>query len=181
MTPKCSKCIDFYKAEKRELTLIGDIKAKNESISHVSLKSEACNMIREIGRSALADAPISVETEVSVKGIGKVDVIGHIGDVTMAVECGMTSLKKILALEKQFDIVLHIPYCYTPHYVIKIHKDEIVHGIVCALLGKEMRKLNISSETGKQICLEEGTCSLPSGREGYPKEAMQIAGFKVEK
>jgi len=158
------------------LELIRDLKAKNEGMSHVVLKSQVCNMIREIGHKTFTDSPVKVETEVCVKGIGKVDVVGRIGDSTIAVECGNTNMHKISALRGLFDIVLHIPYCYTEE-LFKIDMDELEHQLVVAVILKELEKRNLAKgmERNKPICLEEGECSLPSGRNGYPEEARRIA------
>lgn len=177
MAVKCSKCIEYFREQKRRLDLIHDLKAKNEGMSHSFLKTQACSMIRELGQiDYVKDFPTSVETEVAVKGIGKVDVVGRIGEETIAVECGNTNLKKILALEEHFDVVLHIPFCYT-WGLININTDEIMRQLACAKLGKALEKKNLKFERNKSFCLEEGKCSLPSGRDGFPEEAMQIAGL----
>jgi len=172
MTVKCAKCIESFREQKRRLELIHDLKAKNEGMSHAFLKTRACDMIRELG--CQTDFPVSVETELSVKGIGKVDVVGRIGDATIAVECGKTNPKKILALEERFDIVLHIPYCYT-WGLVNIGMEELNHQLAVALFGKVLEKHEKTKnfEKHKWICLEEGECSLPSGKNGFPEEAMQ--------
>jgi len=173
---KCSKCITYFRLEKERLEMIQDLKAKSESISHASLKSEVCNMIRQIAK----DNEFSVETEVSVEGIGKVDVIGRIGDATIAVECGTTNPRKIKVLKENFDVVLHVPYCYTREF-IDINIDRINHQLFVCSVSKKLRKELPDWEfiRNKVYCLEEGECSLPSGRNGYPKEAMQIAGLTI--
>ena len=177
MAVKCSKCIEGFREQKRRLELIHDLKAKNEGMSHAFLKTQACSMIRELGQiDYVKDFPTSVGTEVAVKGVGKVDVVGRIGEETIAVECGNTNLKKILALEEHFDVVLHIPFCYT-WGLININTDEIMHQLACARLAKALKKENLEFERNKWICVEEGKCSLPSGRDGFPEEAMQIAGL----
>ena len=174
MTAKCTKCIEHFQEQKRRLELIHDLKAKNEGMSHAFLKTQACSMIRELGSSGEYDT--KVETEVPVEGIGVVDVVGLIGEVAVAVECGKTNPKKILALKEHFDIVLHIPYCYT-WGLVNIDMDELEHQLAVALVLKELKKRKLNFEKGKAICLEEGECSLPSGRDGFPEEAMQIAGL----
>lgn len=134
-------------------------------------------MIREFGHEQFSDWDTSVETEVSVKGIGKVDVVGRIGDATIAIECGRTNQKKVFALKKHFDVVLHIPYCYTWN-LININKEEINHQVFVAMIKKELKRRKLPPfKKGKVFCLEEGECSLPSGRDGFPEEAMQIAGL----
>ena len=177
MTVKCTRCIDHFQRQKKELELIHDLKGKNEGMSHAFLKTQACNMIRELGQNC-KDFPTSVETEVSVKGIGKVDVVGQIGEVTIAVECGKTNPKKILALEEHFDIVLHIPYCYT-WGLVNIDMDELEHQLAVELLAKGLKNAKVNFEKYKWFCLEKGECSLPSGRDGFPEEAMQIAGLHI--
>jgi hypothetical protein len=175
---KCSKCITYYQFEKQRLELMRDVKAKSESILHASLKNQVCNMLRQIAKEGEHEA--SVDTEVSVKDIGKVDVVGQIGDVTIAVECGTTKPRKIIALEKNFDVVLHIPYCYTWE-LVKVDWNEVKRRIFAEMVSKGVeRELGIKGETRRPICVEEGECSLPSGRDGYPIEAMQIAGLTTE-
>jgi hypothetical protein len=178
MSQKCSKCIQLFREHKERLELIRDLKAKNEGMSHAFLKSQACNMIRELGHKNYTDIPVTVETEVCVEGIGKVDVVGRIGDATIAVECGNTKIGKISALREHCDIVLHVPFCHTQE-LLKIDMDELEHQLVVAVILKELEKRNLTKgmEKNKPICLEGGECSLPSGRNGYPEEAMQIAGL----
>jgi len=176
--PKCSKCIDYYREKKRRLELVNDLKGKSESLSHAELKSDICHFIREFWKGK--GFPISVETEVSVEGIGKVDVVGRIGESSIAVECGITSQKKIEALKKHFDVVLHIPYCYTWDFY-DINTEKITHQIFASSVIKRLEKSEELKEKGwkvtkgKAICLEEGDCSLPSGRKGYPEEAIEMA------
>jgi len=157
------------------MDLVNDLKAKNESMSHAFLKTNACNILRELGNSI--DCPMLVDTEVSVKGIGKIDVVGQVGQVTIAVECGRTNPNKILALKKHFDIVLHIPYCYS-WGLVKIDLLELEYQLLAELVDRKLKKEGMVFERHKQFCLEEGECSLPSGRDGYPQEAMQIAGLQ---
>ena len=150
MTVKCTKCIERFREQKRRLELIHDLKAKNEGMSHAFLKSQVCSMIREL--STHTDFPVSVDTEVSVSGVGKVDVIGKVGEVIIAVECGKTTLKKILALKEHFDIVLHIPYCYT-WGIVNISMDELNHQLAVALMGKELERQKLGDfEKNKKIC-----------------------------
>ena len=177
---KCAKCIEHFREKKRRLELIHDLKAKSESMSHASLKSEVCNIIRYIAEDFEGFSHL-VETEVSVNGVGKVDVVGHIGDVTIAVECGRTNLKKIIALKEQFDVVLHIPYCYTWEF-IDINMDKVCHQLYSSSCFKELKRKLPEADIvrNKVFCLEEGECSLPSGRNGFPEEAIQIAVKKMK-
>jgi hypothetical protein len=122
--------------ERRRLEAIDDLKGKNEGFSHSTLKSEMCELMREIGRSWDKK---SVETEAHVEGIGKVDVVASIGDSMIAIECGTTNPKEIRALKERFDVVLHVPYCYTPD-LCHLDKAELDHQIMVAKLGKELRK-----------------------------------------
>lgn len=179
MTVKCTKCIEQFRGQKKRLELIQDLKAKSESMSHASLKSEVCNMIRQIAKD-FEGFSHSIETEVSIKDVGKVDVVGQIGDVTIAVECGRTNLRKIKVMKEQFDVVLHIPYCYTWEF-IDIDIDKVCHQLFTSSVFKELKRRLPEEDIvrNKVFCLEEGECSLPSGRDGYPEEAMQIAGFHV--
>ena len=179
MIMKCSKCIEQFREYKSRSELIRDLKAKSESVLHASLKSEVCNMIRQIAKDRKCEE-FSVETEVLVKGIGKVDVVAQISDATIAVECGTTNPRKIKVLKENFDVVLHVPYCYTREF-IDINIDRINHQLFVCSVSKKLRKELPDWEfiRNKVYCLEEGECSLPSGRNGYPKEAMQIAGLTI--
>lgn len=172
---KCRRCIDHYTMEMRRLEAIHDLKGKNEGFSHAFIKSQMCELMREIGRnwSETWDER-SLETEAYVKGICKVDVVATIGDATIAVECGTTNHKKIGALKERFDIVLHVPYCYNGD-LYHLDRDELGHQIMVINIFKELRKEGIPIERGKPFCLEDGECSLPSGRDGYPHEAIELA------
>lgn len=178
LTVKCTKCVDYFQEYKKRLELVHDLKAKNEGMSHAYLKTQACSMIRELGKGNFPDFLTSVETEVSIKGIGKVDVLGWIGEATIAVECGNTNPMKILALERHFDVVLHIPFCHTIN-LFNINMDEIVHKLVVGLVYKELERRDLTRHLvrGKIVCLAQGECSLPSGKDGFPEEAIKIAGF----
>jgi hypothetical protein len=176
--PKCSKYIDYFRERKRTLELIYDLKGKSESFSHAELKSNICQFIREYWKGK--GYPIKAETEVTVDGIGKVDVVGWIGEATIAVECGRTNPEKIEVLKKHFDVVLHIPYCYT-WGLVKIDLDELNRQIFAGSVLKGVEKeLGVKGETRKPFCVEEGECSLPSGRKGYPEEARKIASSLTE-
>lgn len=179
MPVKCTKCIDLLRERKRKLELIHDLRPKSESIHHTYLKAEVCNLLRKIFKEKLMGFPTSIDTEVSVEGIGRVDVVGQIGEGTIAVECGNTDLKKILALEERFDVVLHIPFCHTWN-LVNINIDEIVHQLFVSIVGKELERRGVRGmEKNKIICLEEDECSLPSGRDGYPEEALQRVGLSI--
>ena len=178
MSLRCRRCIDFYVMERRRIEAIKDVQNKNESLDHALLKSKICELMREIGRT---HEKKTVETEVHVKGVGKVDVVATIGNATLAVECGDTKPEKIRALREKFDIVLHVPYCYTQD-LYGLKKDELDRQIGAVELFKELKARDIEPERGKPICLEDGECSLPSGRDGFPHEAIQIAsGHTKEK
>jgi len=178
MTPRCRRCIDYYLMERRRLEAINDLKGKNEGFSHAFLKSEMCELMREIGHNSGGD--FLLETEAYAEGIGKVDVLATIGKATIAIECGTTNPKKIGALKERFDIVLHVPYCYTGD-LYHLNKGELDHQIMSANLFKmakantEIKELGYKVVKGKTYCLEDGECSLPSGRDGFPHEAIQIA------
>jgi hypothetical protein len=181
MIMKCSKCIEQFREYKSRSELIRDLKAKSESVLHASLKSEVCNMIRQIAKDRKCEE-FSVETEVLVKGIGKVDVVAQISDATIAVECGTTNPRKIKALKENFDVVLHIPYCYTREF-IDVNIDKIRHQLFVSTVIKGLEKENpdFNFIRNKVFCVEEDECSLPSGRDGYPIEAIQIAGLTVNR
>lgn len=162
--------------ERRRIEAINDVQNKNESLAHAALKSRICELMREISHTYEKK---SVETEVYVKGVGKVDVVATIENVTLAVECGNTQPEKIRALRERFDIVLHVPYCYTED-LCGLKKDELDHQILAVDLFKRLKAAGFEPERGKHICLEDGECSLPSGREGFPHEAIQMASGHTE-
>jgi hypothetical protein len=181
MASKCRKCIDYYAMKRRRLEAIKDVQNKNEGFAHAVLKSQVCELMRELGRT---DQKKSVETEVPVKGIGKVDVVATIGDATIAIECGSTKPEKIQQLMERFDIVLHVPYCYTQD-LYGLKEDVLKHQIFVAnVLNRfetELKTKGIGRfERGKRLCVESGECSLPSGRKGFPHEAIQIASAHTE-
>lgn len=158
--------------EKRRLEAIYDLHNKNEGFDHAVLKSEMCELMREKGKTWEKK---SVKTEVQVKGIGKVDIVATFGDATIAIECGTTNAEKIAALKEKFDIVLHVPYCYTGD-LYGLKKDELSRQIMVVNIGKGLEAKGLGPVVrGKILCLAKGECSLPSGRDGYPEEAIQIA------
>jgi hypothetical protein len=162
--------------ERRRLEAINDVQNKNEGFAHALLKNEVCELMRGLGRT---DQKKSVETEVPVKGIGKVDVVATIGDATIAIECGSTRPEKIQKLMEKFDIVLHVPFCYTRD-LYYLDKNELDHRIFVTNFFKLLKAEGLSPEKGKPLCLEDGECSLPSGRKGFPHEAIQIASDHKE-
>jgi len=177
MPEKCTKCIDIFRLEKIQLDIISDIKLKNVSTQHEILKSDICRMLRSLAKEVCSDEfSTSIKTEFTVEGIGRVDIVGFIGEATIAVECGNTSQEKILKLRKHFDVVLHVPFCHTLD-LWKLDTEEIVHQLRVSRIGKELEKRGQKGkfEKNKVMCLEKGICSLPSGRRGYPKEAYEIS------
>jgi hypothetical protein len=181
MASKCRKCIDYYAMKRRQLEAIKDVQNKNEGFHHAVLKNQVCELMRELGRT---DQKKSVETEVTVKGIGKVDVVAMIGNATIAIECGTTKPEKIQQLMEKFDIVLHVPYCYTQD-LYGLKEDVLKHRIFVAnLMNRLETQLKAKGigpvERGKEFCVEDGECSLPSGRKGFPREAIQIASDRKE-
>jgi len=156
--------------KRRRLEAIKDVQNKNEGFAHAVLKNEICELMRELGR---IDQKKSVETEVHVKGIGKVDVVATIGDATIAIECGSTKPQRIQQLMERFDIVLHVPFCYTRD-LYYLDKNELDHRILVTNFFKLLKAEGLSPEKGKPLCVEDGECSLPSGRKGFPHEAIQI-------
>jgi hypothetical protein len=162
--------------KRRRLEAIKDVQNKNEGFAHAVLKNEVCELMRGLGR---IDQKKSVETEVHVKGIGKVDVVATIGDATVAIECGSTKPQRIQQLMERFDIVLHVPFCYTRD-LYYLDKDELGHRIFVTNVFKSLKAEGLPSEKGKRLCVEAGECSLPSGRNGYPDEAIEIASVHIE-
>ena len=177
MASRCRRCIDYYIMERRRLEAINDVQNKNEGFAHAVLKNRVCELMRELGHT---HEKKSVETEAHVKGIGKVDVIATIGNATIAIECGTTNAKKIRALREQFDIVLHIPYCYTQD-LYGLKEDVLAHQIFVVNVFKELEAEGLGFERGRRFCVEAGECSLPSGKKGFPHEAIQIASGHKEK
>lgn len=81
-----------------------------ESVAHKDLKKRAIKILKLAGAK-------SIMLEEKVPGIkGRVDVMGYLPSVTIAIECGNTPQEKILALQTHCDIVVHLPYCWTPEF-----------------------------------------------------------------
>lgn len=74
-----------------------------EGLEHVLLKQVARKLLRRLGAVRIVE-----------EGRGKVDVAGQCRGVWIAFECGQSSELKIEALRTMYDIVVHLPYCYTP-------------------------------------------------------------------
>ena len=75
--------------------------------------------------------------------------------------------------------MLHIPYCYTED-LYHLDRDELDHQIMVINVFKELKRAYPEVEKGKRMCVEEGECSLPSGRNGFPHEAIRIASGHLE-
>jgi hypothetical protein len=60
------------------------------------------------------------------------------------------------------------------------NREKLEHEIITSLLAKKLEKAGLTKgmERNKEVCLEEGICSLPSGRSGYPEEARRVAGLE---
>lgn len=82
----------------------------SESANHVALKGMAIKMLRKLGAER-------VKTENNFAGF-TVDVVGWFrrwdGHVTVAFECGNCEEERIKKLKEIYDVVVHLPYCYTP-------------------------------------------------------------------
>jgi hypothetical protein len=173
---ECSKCVDIMRLQKIQLDTIRDIKPKNEGIHHSFLKNQVCSLLRNLMKENFSDEfSTSIQTEFTVKSVGRIDVVGFVDEASIAVECGNTSPEKIFELEKHFDVVLHIPYCYSLDF-LQLDTQKIGHQLFVSIIGKQLEKRGYEFEKNKPICLEEGVCSLPSGRQGYPKETCEKGG-----
>lgn len=144
------KCEQYAEYRKKEFVMIKALKSKCESTHHATLKCHVVNFLRAIGVE-------NVETEFTIEDIGIVDVMGFNDGVSIVVECGNTSLEKILALEKICDLVIHIPYCYTPKFY-ECNFDEIQHKLMVHAVAKRLRKDPRMKDweviVGKRYCLE---------------------------
>ena len=104
----------------------------NESEEHTKLKKKAIRLLKKLGAER-------IEVEAGVYGWnGPIDVLGRFwGRHTVAIECGNCERKKIDALREVCDVVVHIPYCYTPKIVMpdiwKRVEEEIISRRVCLM------------------------------------------------
>jgi len=81
-----------------------------ESRQHKDLKKRAIRILRLAGAK-------SIVIEAKVKGVkGRVDVVGYLPGTTIAFECGNTPQERILGLQTHCDIVVHLPFCWTPEF-----------------------------------------------------------------
>jgi len=140
------KCEKYFEHQLKELSKLKAQKTNREGTLHAIIKGSLVNFFCSIGLD-------HVETEVSIEGVGIVDVMAYSDDVRVVVECGHTTPKKILALEQVCDVVIHIPYCYTPQFIEfdfeKIQRKIISHGV-----AKQLRKEGHTVVVGKRYCLE---------------------------
>jgi len=140
------KCEQYTESKRQEFAMIKALKGKSESFHHAMLKCHAVNFLRAIGIE-------NIETEFTIEDIGIIDVMGFDDGVSIAIECGNTSPEKIFALEKLCNIVIHIPYCYTPKF-FECNYDEIQHKLMVHAIAKRLREEGIEFTIGKRYCLE---------------------------
>lgn len=101
-----------------------------ESKEHLMLKEKAIRILESIGAK--------VKTEEQVPGVkGWVDVVGYLKDSIIAIECGNTSSAKIEALKTNCDIVIHMPYCWTPTF-------SLSHKMMVQKIEKAIQKVKIA-------------------------------------
>jgi len=85
----------------------------SESEDHKALKRRAINLLKKAGAKTIV-------RESKIKGInGFVDVVGYWPSLTVAIECGKTSKERIATLQSHYDIVIHLPYCWTPKFQVQ--------------------------------------------------------------
>jgi len=145
------------------------LKGKNESVEHATMKADICEWFRN------RSSAYHVATEVSVQGIGVVDVAVSFGDATAIFECGETSKEKIELLKENFDVVVHIPYCYTKRF-ISFDFNEIAHRLfvhaVTNKIDEDLDRNRVKIENFPDICLELGDCP-PSRRTNFWEQAVK--------
>lgn len=69
----------------------------------MALKKLARQMLQRLGASVIVE-----------EGKGNVDIAGNCRGVWIAFEVGDSSSDKIERLQYLYNIVVHLPYCYTP-------------------------------------------------------------------
>lgn len=82
-----------------------------EGPAHAKLKRSAIEMLRRLGCH-------SITTEGKIQGFkGTVDVLGRFDNGRIAVEVGDCSKGRIETLKQHAEVVIHIPYTWTPNLV----------------------------------------------------------------
>lgn len=92
----------------------------SESDGHVALKKRAAGILLSLGIDPVFEAKIPNFSCV-------VDVAGFKNNIKIAFECGDVSQGKIESLKLYYDIVVHMPYCWTPGFFI--HDRKLTHMI----------------------------------------------------
>lgn len=84
--------------------------SRSEGAAHKRLKRRAVKILELAGAH-------STVLEAKAPGIkGRVDVAGYWPSVTVAIECGKTPAGRIEGLRTHYDVVVHLPYCWTPKF-----------------------------------------------------------------
>lgn len=101
-----------------------------ESKEHLLLKEKAIRILESMGAK--------VKMEAQVLGVkGRIDVVGYLKGLIIAIECGNTSSAKIEALKTNCDIAIHMPYCWTPAF-------SLSHTMMVRTIEKAMEKVKIA-------------------------------------
>jgi len=92
-----------------------------EGPEHIALKKIARKLLNRL------DA-----WEIVEEGEGNVDIAGKCRGVWVAFEVGNSSRAKIESLQEMYDIVVHLPYCYTPDttWPISTLEKQLDHKII---------------------------------------------------
>lgn len=86
--------------------------SRTESMRHHELKKTAIRILQGVGcKPIYTEAPW-------LKDRGRIDVVGILGTISVAIECGECKWDRILRLQQEFDVVVHLPYSWTPKLVI---------------------------------------------------------------
>lgn len=84
-----------------------------EGPAHIALKQTARRILRRLDASKIVE-----------EGIGNVDIAGNCRGVWIAFEVGNSSKLKIESLRSTYNIIVHLPYCYTPKLTMPLDKLE---------------------------------------------------------
>lgn len=99
-----------------------------------------CRLLRILAKETVSDEfSTHIQTEFIIEDIDKIDVVGFMGEAKLAVECGDTNQEKIKNLQNHFDVVLHVPFCYTNDF-FSLDTEKIVHQLVVSNISKELEK-----------------------------------------
>jgi len=84
-----------------------------EGPKHIAMKGLARRMLRRLGAVKIVE-----------EGIANVDIAGNCRGVWVAFEVGHSSKIKIESLRSVYNIIVHLPYCYTPELTMPLNQIE---------------------------------------------------------